>query len=176
MEVMIMFKLFKKPQPCHCDNHDDLKRLQELVELLKQQEENLKNLEENGCTFKYSVGHFNFVNADYARYLRNVNRYWVSEDYSGFFHSPQDPTMYHFWNLMANILSDRYNLENGYIQIKDVEKYPVSFLEDMQKLLEDFTRFVKRNQDFEEEVYALRCSISETKSEIEGLKRKLKIS
>lgn len=173
-----MFNLFKKPQPqpCHCDNHDDLTRLQELTELLKQQEENLKNLEENGCTFKYSVGHFNFVNADYARYLRDVNKYWVSEDYSGFFQPPQDPTMYHFWNLMTNILSDRYNLENGYIQIKDVEKYPVDFLENMQKLLEDFTQFVKRNQGFEEEVYALRYSISRTKSEIEGLKRKLKIS
>ena len=46
-----MFNLFKKqpqPQPCHCDNHDDLERLQELTELLKQQEENLKYLEENG--------------------------------------------------------------------------------------------------------------------------------
>lgn len=172
-----MFRLFKKPQPqpCHCDNHDDLARLQELTELLKQQEENLKNLEENGCVFKYNVGYFNFVNEDYASYLRDVKRYWVSEnDY--FFQPRRDPTMYHFWCLMANVLSDRINLENGYIQIKDVEKYPVAFLEDMQKLLEDFTQFVKRNQDFEEEVNSLRWSIGKTKSEIEGLKRKLKIS
>ena len=77
---------------------------------------------------------------------------------------------------MANILSNRYNLENGYVQIKDVKKYPVAFLEDMQKLLEDFTRFVKRNQGFELEVFSLQRSIGETKSEIEGLKRKLKIS
>lgn len=172
-----MFNLFKKPQPqpCHCDNHDDLERLQELTELLKQQEENLKYLEKNGCVFEYNVGHFNFVNADYTRYLRDINKYWVSED-TGYFRSPQDPTMYHFWTLMANILSDRYNLENGYVQIKDVEEYPVAFLEDMQKLLEDFTRFVKRNQNFELKVSSLQRSIGKTKSEIEGLKRKLKIS
>ena len=172
-----MFNLFKKlqPQPCHCDNHGDLEMLQELTELLKQQEENLKYLEENGCVFEYNVGHFNFVNADYTRYLRDINKYWVSED-TGYFRSPQDPTMYHFWCLMANILSNRYNLENGYVQIKDVKKYPVAFLEDMQKLLEDFTRFVKRNQGFELEVFSLQRSIGETKSEIEELKRKLKIS
>ena len=173
-----MFNLFKKPQPqpCHCDNHDDLERLQELVELLKQQEENLKYLEENGCVFEYSVGHFNFVNADYTRYLRDVKRYWVSEDYDGYFQPRKDPTMYHFWCLMVNILSDRNNLVNGYVQIKDVEKYPVAFLENMQKLLEDFTSFVKKNQDFELEVSSLQRSIGKTKSEIESLKRKLKIS
>lgn len=167
-----MFNLFRKP--CHCDNHDDLEKLQELVELLKQQEENLKYLEENGCIFKYNVGHFNFVNVDYAKHLRNTKRYWVSEN--GYRDYLRDPTMYHFWCLMANTLSDRTNLENGYIQITDMEKYPIDFLEDMQKLLADFISFVKRNQGFEEEVSALQHSISNTKSEIEELKRKLKIS
>ena len=171
-----MFNLFKKqPQPCHCDNHDDLTRLQELTELLKQQEENLKDLEENGCVFKYNVGHFNFVNGDYDRYCKYAKRYWVSENYyeDGF---KQNPTMYHFWCLMVNVLSRKDELQNGYIRIKDVEKYPVDFLEDMQKLLEDFTLFVKRNQNFELEVSSLQRSIGKTKSEIEGLKRKLKIS
>lgn len=171
-----MFNLFKKPQTqlCHCDNHDDLERLQELVELLKQQEENLKNLEENGCVFKYNVGHFNFINGDYDKHCKYAKRYWMSEDYNPSF--KQDPTMYHFWCLMANVLSCKNELQNGYIRITDVEKYPVSFLEDMQKLLEDFISFVKRNQDFELEVSSLQRSIGKTKSEIEGLKRKLKIS
>lgn len=171
-----MFNLFKKPQlqPCYCDNHDDLARLQELTELLKQQEENLDYLEENGCVFEYNVGHFNFVNGDYDRYCRYAKRYWVSESYDPIL--KQNPTMYHFWTLMANILSSEDGLQNGYIKIQDVEKYPVAFLEDMQKLLEDFTRFVKRNQGYEEEIYSLQRSIGKTKSEIEGLKRKLKIS
>lgn len=171
-----MFNLFKKPQPqpCHCDNHDDLERLQELTELLKQQEENLDYLVENGCVFEYNVGHFNFVNGDYDRYCRQINRYWMSENYDPCL--KQDPTMYHFWCLMANVLSCKNELQNGYIKIQDIEKYPVAFLEDMQKLLADFTHFVKRNQNFEEEVYALQRSIGKTKSEIEGLKRKLKIS
>jgi hypothetical protein len=77
---------------------------------------------------------------------------------------------------MANVLSCKNELQNGYIRITDIEKYPVSFLEDMQKLLEDFISFVKRNQDFELKVSSLQRSIGKTKSEIEGLKRKLKIS
>ena len=173
-----MFNLFKKPQPqpCRCDNHDDLERLQELVELLKQQRQNLENLEKNGYVFEYKVGHFNFVNGDYANYCKTAKLvYWASEsryDYNKL----QNPTMYHFWTLMANILSDRFNLEKGYIKITDVEKYPIDFLEDMQKLLEDFISFVKRNQDYETEVSSLQRSIGKTKSEIEGFKRKLKIS